>query len=184
MYSVKNEVYLEIMYKALFTLGYYGMMRVGELTFSQHVVKAHDIHIAHNKDKIMIVLYSSKTHSQANRPQKIKITSNRLERTGSYVARSFCPFELVLDYYQLRGGFQSETEPFFIFTDRRPVQPDHARRVLNKAITSIGLDPTCYRMHSLCIGRTSDLIRFHYSLDKVRHMGQWRMKVVFKYIRQ
>ena len=69
-----NQPYLEILYKAIFCLAYYGMMRVGELTLSPHVLKAKNIHIGNNKDKIMMVLYSSKTHGKESRPQHIKTT--------------------------------------------------------------------------------------------------------------
>ena len=38
--------------------------------------------MAPNKDKLLLVLYSSKTHDKESRPQKITITSNNIERTG------------------------------------------------------------------------------------------------------
>ena len=78
-----NQYYLELLYKMIFALCYYGLMRVGEVTKSQHVLKAKDVHIAQNKDKILLILYSSKTHTKGSRPQKIKITSNRNEKSGS-----------------------------------------------------------------------------------------------------
>ena len=78
-FTTQNQWYLEIMYKALFAVSYYGLMRVGEVTHSQHVLKAKDVHVACNKDKMLLVLYSSKTHDKSNRPQKIKITSNKNE---------------------------------------------------------------------------------------------------------
>ena len=80
----KDSVYLQIMYKALFALSYYGMMRVGEVTYSDHVVKAKDVHSAQNKDKLLLMLYSSKTHSKGMKPQRIKITSNLIEKSGFY----------------------------------------------------------------------------------------------------
>ena len=52
--------FLGRMYKAFFLVAYYGMFRVGELASGNHPVKAKDIHIAQNKDKIMFVLYDSK----------------------------------------------------------------------------------------------------------------------------
>ena len=82
-FSPLNQYYLELLYKMIFALCYYGLMRVGEVTKSQHVLKAKDVHIAQNKDKILLVLYSSKTHTKGSRPQKIKITSNRNEKSGS-----------------------------------------------------------------------------------------------------
>ena len=73
-FSPLNQYYLELLYKTIFALCYYGLMRVGEVTKSQHVLKAKDVHIAQNKDKILLILYSSKTHTKGSRPQKIKIT--------------------------------------------------------------------------------------------------------------
>ena len=38
-FSAQNQWYLEIMYKALFVVSYYGLMRVGGVTQSPHVLK-------------------------------------------------------------------------------------------------------------------------------------------------
>ena len=70
-----SQLYLMIMFKAIFSLAYYGLMRIGELTSGPHVVKAKDIHVGKNKDKILIILHSSKTHGKESLPQKIKISS-------------------------------------------------------------------------------------------------------------
>ena len=69
------QPYLEILYKAMFGLAYYGMLRVGEITDSPHTIKAGDIHVGHNKDKLMLVLYTSNTHGTDSDPQKIKISA-------------------------------------------------------------------------------------------------------------
>ena len=78
-FSNGNQWHLEILYKTVFALSYYGLMRVGEVTKSPHVLRAQNVHIATNKDKMLLILYSSKTHGKESRPQKIKITSNRTE---------------------------------------------------------------------------------------------------------
>ena len=178
-----EQPYLICMYRALFALGYYGLFRVGELTNSQHVIKAKDIHVGYNKEKMLVVLYSSKTHTIGMRPQKVKITSNKLEKSGSYMDRYFCPFKLLRDFSAMRGSFSHDAEPFFIFRDKKPVQPWHARNILCSALEAIGLNPKWYGMHSLRIGRSTDLIRYNYSIDEVRRMGRWSSNVVFKYIR-
>ena len=56
---VHNQPYLKLMYQTMFAMAYYGLMRVGELMLSPHVVKAKDVHMAGNKDKLLIVLHSS-----------------------------------------------------------------------------------------------------------------------------
>ena len=178
----KDQVYLQSLYLALYALGYYGLMRVGELTMSKHVIKVANVHLATNKDKLLLVLYSSKTHSEADRPQKIKIISNRLERTGKYLQRNFCPFQLIRSFLK-RGRYKSDTEPLFVFRDKSYVTAEQARKLLRKCITNIGLNASVYDMHSLRIGRTSDLIKFHYSIEEVKRLGRWRSNVVYKYIR-
>ena len=180
----EGQYYLEILYKALFILSYYGMMRVGEVTCSDHVLQANNIHLGMNKDKMLIVLYSSKTHSEAMRPQNIKITSNISEKSGFYAKRYFCPFDLVHQYLVARVQVWDEDKgQLFIFKDGSPVTPNHARSVLRNCLNSLGLDHTMYGMHSLRVGRTTDLIRYNYCLEEVKRMGRWRSNTVYKYIR-
>ena len=70
-----KQPYLTCLYRTMFILYYYGMFRVGELAFSQHQAKARDIHIGVNKIKILVVLYTSKTHDRSSRLQEIKISA-------------------------------------------------------------------------------------------------------------
>ena len=87
-----NQPYLESLYKTIF-IAYYGMFRIGKLTLSKHTLKAKDVHIGTNKNKIMIILYSSKTHAKHHYPQKIKIASTaRVQFTPAN--RIFCPFAI------------------------------------------------------------------------------------------
>ena len=58
-----KQPYLETMYKTIFLLAYYGLFRIGELTTGQHPVKAKDVHIGQNKEKMLFILHSSKTHN-------------------------------------------------------------------------------------------------------------------------
>ena len=119
-FTKKNQYYLEVLYSALYALGYYGMLRVGELTMSDHVIKAANIHIATNKDKLLIILQSSKTHDEGCKPQKVKTESNRSERSGAYLQRNFCPFALIRRFIQIRDKvIANEDEPFFIFRINR-----------------------------------------------------------------
>ena len=62
IFRKNNQPYLESLFKTIFIIGYYGLFRVGELTKSPHVMRAKDVYISHNKDKILIVLHTSKTH--------------------------------------------------------------------------------------------------------------------------
>ena len=62
-----SQPYLPTLYQTMFALGYYGLMRIGELTKSSDVLRAKNIHITTNKEKILLVLYSLKTHSKVSK---------------------------------------------------------------------------------------------------------------------
>ena len=174
------QQYLEILYKTIFCLGYYGLMRVGELAESNHVVKACNIHIGQNKDKIMLVLYSSKTHGKRHCPQKIKISA--LPKVGTNVSNFFCPFQLIRSFLRIRGEYANDEEQFFIFRDKSPVTPVNVRSVLRTMLKHLNLDSSKSNTHSLRSGRTSDLYKMGIPIEKIRCAGRWRSNTVYKYI--
>ena len=98
---LRQQPFLLCMYKAWFLIAYYGLFRVGELAFGTHYVRACDVHIAKNKNKLLFILYSSKTHDQGSQPQTIKVTadmsSSFMHGRLSHLPpvnqnRFFCPF--------------------------------------------------------------------------------------------
>ena len=102
------------MYKALFSLAYYGMLRVGELTEGPHCIKGGNIHVGGNKDKLLVVLYSSKTHGKESCPQKLKISAAPTTRKAE---KFFCPFKSVVKYMDLKMGYLDDEEQFFTLID-------------------------------------------------------------------
>ena len=183
LFSNQGQCYLDCLYKTVFILCYYGMMRVGEISESPHVLKARNVHIAKNKDKILLVLYTSKTYGLNARPQKIKITSNREEKNGNYVHRHFCPFVQLRKYLKMTGNYNDDTEQLFIYRDGSPLTPAKTNSVLKWCISSLGLEAQFYSVHCCRIGRTSDLIKFGYSIEEVKRLGRWKSNAVYRYIR-
>ena len=179
-HGTRPQPYLAILYQAIFCLAYYGMLRVGELSLGSHTIKACNIHIGSNKDKILIVLYSSKTHGKESRPQKVKITAIP---TTICNKKLICPFKAITKYMNCRGSYYNEDEQFFIFADRSPVQPKHIRETLRDMLTNLNLDGSLYDVHSFRIGRTSDLEKFGYGLETIKSMGRWKSNAVYRYLK-
>ena len=185
-----NQPYLLKLYQAIFILAYYGLMQVGELTEGDHPVKACHIHIGQNKDKLLLILYSSKTHSCANLPQKIKITvqgngsnpTRHLVRCGKMVA-FFCPFNIMRTFINLRGGFTSEEENLFIFKDGSPVKPRHPNKVLKTCLKRVNIDHTLYSLHSLRAERACDMLKQGFSIEYIKRIGCWKSNAVYKYLK-
>ena len=193
MFAKKNQPYLEILYTTAFLLAYYGMMRAGEITKSVHTAKAKDIHCSRTKKKILIILYSSKTHTRANRPQEIKIDGyNRMlvKNNGKTITTNipapnieYCPYQWTQKYLANRGNYLTASEELLIFRDGTPLSAQQLRTVLRKALKNIGLNEKLYDLHSFRIGRATDLFKQGVSIDTIKHLGRWKSKTVYKYLR-
>ena len=174
----RGQVYLSKLYQCILILGYYGLMRIGELTKGNHPVKAKDVHASKTKRKIMMVLFTSKTHGVHTKPQEIRMWSDMALKKVRY-----CPFRITNDYGDLRGGYISDDEQFFVFQDKTPVTPQKVRAVLRKSLKSLGLNPRLYDTHSLRIGRASDLMKAGVPVDRIKQLGRWKSNAVFRYLR-
>ena len=168
-----TQPYLCLLYKSIFLLGYYGLMCIGELTSGSHPIKAPNIHVGQNKDKILIVLYSSKTHGKESRAQKIKIEAlGDPTSKETRMNRHYCPFRTIWNYLKVRGPFEEPTEPLFIFRDGKSVTPEHVRTILRQRLKSLGLDPYLYDTHSLRIRCVSDMFnKFNFPVQEIKQRG-------------
>ena len=184
IYLKSNQIYLEKLFKAIFILGYYGLMHAGELLKTEeadHAVRAKNFHIGSNKRKLLIVLYSSKTHHKGNIPQKIKITESQTRK--QQIHRHFCPFKVLNEFISVRGStIQSDEEHFFIYKDRTPVCVSKARSLLKLVLHNLGLNENLYGLHSLRIGRCTDLMKFNYEVSVIKRLARLRSNVVYKYL--
>ena len=178
--DVKQQPYLEKLYQCIFSLAYYGLLRISEIA-GIHAVRAGDLHVARNKEKIMIVLYTSKTHGRGSEPQEIKIT--KLAKFSGQLEQRHSPFEISAKYGELRGEYDNETDRFFTFRNNEPITPSHVRKVLRKCLRNLGLNPKFYNTHSFRIGRATDLMKFKVPISRIKILGRWKSNTVFNYIK-
>ena len=181
-----KQIYLESLYKTIICFGHYRLLRVGEMAQSPHVLKAKDVHIGVNKENILIVLHSSKTHSKGDAPQEIKLVSQRqdkLQLQRIRCNRHFCPFAVAQNYLALRGNFTKPEEQFFVFSDKSPVVPENIRKVIKTLIAQLNLDASLYYSHSLHVGKASDMAKYRYSIEEIKRAGRWKSNAVYQYIK-
>ena len=145
-FLAKQQHYLSVLYRALFSTMYYGLFRVGEVTSGSHPVQVKDVYIGENKKKFQFILRTSKTHQRDSKPQKIKIKSCEKTLTSKRKVNEnhWCPFQLLYSFAKLRRKYLSPTEPFFVFADNTPVRPHHMREVLKAMISFAGMDASNY----------------------------------------
>ena len=93
---------------------YFGLLRISEVTSSEHPILAVDLHMAENKNKLKIILRMSKTHGRGDKLQIIKIAGSSRGKTNE----CYCPFQLMKIYLSHRPSCKEPTtEPLFIFAD-------------------------------------------------------------------
>ena len=189
----EDQPYLEAMYISAFLLQYYGLMRIGEIADSIHSLKAINIH--ETETKMLLVLYSSKTHNIDVPPQKIKIFGNKTveitdssQLVGKYTIKrkdlgKFCPVEWTRRYIKLRDPITKSEENFFIFRDKTPIKAHFFRSLLRSIINSLNLEANLYDTHSFRIGRATDLFKSGVSVEDIKHLGRWKSNAVYKYLK-
>ena len=100
----------------MYSMLYYGLFRVGEITKGEHPILARNVHLAQNKKKLLIYLESSKMHNKGNNLQIVKISAvDAGKKEKNPKNDKFCPFRLIRDFLQVRSGYKSLNETFFIF---------------------------------------------------------------------
>ena len=117
-----TQVYLATLYKATLVTAYFGLFCIGEVTKSEHVIKAKDVHIGDNKDKLLFVLHNSKTHGPDKKPQLVKLTKVHDYLKQDNRQHRLCPFETIHEYLQIRKSHSGPLEQFFVFRDRTPYE--------------------------------------------------------------
>ena len=186
-----GQPYLLNLYQALFSTAYFSLLRVGEVTDSEHSIRVKNTHIGTNKDKILLILDSSKTHNKGNKPQKIKISSIpatvRMKSgdcaTFTVKGTKYCPFNLIKAYISCRLKAKSEMENFFVFSDGSLIKSENVRSMLKLMIEHLKLDSTFYNFHSLRIGHCGHLLKLGLSVETIKNLGRWKSNAVFTYLK-
>lgn len=185
---LKNQPYLVKLYRAMFVAAYYGLLRVGEMS-GRHAVTAKNMHIAKNKHKVQIRLWTSKTLKWGEWPQDIKIDGLHdcklcYPEWKHKSSHEFCPVHILADFNKVRETTKG-TVKFFIFKTGIAVTGHAFRRALKDTLAQVGLKEVLnrYNGHSLRSGRACDLWKLGFSLSDIRYIGRWKSNCVFKYLK-
>ena len=189
-----TQPYLEALYISAYLLQYYGLLRIGEIADSAHSIKAINLHEAIPQKRLLIVLYTSKTHGLESAPQKVKILGNKtIEITDSDTTRTFnmhtrdlgkfCPVEWTRRYIRLRPKIYNDTENLYILSDGSPLKACFMRSLLREILNDFNLDGQMYDTHSFRIGRATDLFKSGVSIEDIKQLGRWKSNAVYNYIK-
>ena len=176
-FDKRNQFYLATLYQALFSTAYFGLFRIGELVVGNHTIAARDVHVGVNKNKMLFLLRTSKTHWLDKKPQTVKICS-----TNRNMYKQYCPYRLLRNYTKIRKSYRSDSEPFFVFKDRSVITANMVRKVFKEIIELCGLNPKLYNLHGFRAGRSVDLFKANLDVKTIMKLGRWSSNIVYTYL--
>lgn len=179
-----QQPYLCAMYRAMCTMAYYGMLRIGEMTAGKHALKAQHVVKTYRKLNgkyvrgIRIYLKSSKMHNVGEYPQAVNLTRDKNDQID--------PVAIINEFGQMCDEFGENIPEFFVFRDGTPVSAMQYRRVLKEMLKTAGYRESDYNSHSTRKGRAQDLFKLNWDVDRIRRQGRWSPSsmVIYNYLRE
>ena len=166
---VADSSYTAILYQSLFTLGFFGLFRPGELTMSTHVIQADNVVLA--KDSIVVYMDSSKCHSNTLPPQIVNILAQ---------PAPVCPVFFLRSYLAVRPPTLG---PLYVNTVGQPISYAEFSFMLVKICKFLGLPAAQIKPHSFRIGGATNMHIHKATKTQIQTAGRWSSDCFKKYIR-
>ena len=173
--NVSSNVYIVSLLKSMYTLAFYGFLRIGEMTktgnevLDKHVLQLSNVHIKPD-EKSVVITFNSYKHMSGNVPFSLTIKSD--ESQLSVV-------KLLAEYLQLRGY---KNGALYLLPNSKPITRNLFNKYLEKVIKDCNFNLKI-KSHSFRIGAATTAIENGYSNEQVQIMGRWRSNAFKKYVR-
>ena len=164
------------LYKAMFLLAFYALLRIGEMATTRfgkaNILQFHNIEILRTNSQVSGIRIHIQHHKHAKSvPAPLEIQPQ--ETTN-------CPVHALLNYIQLRGNMAG---PLFLAESKSPISAAQFTAVLCNCVNTIGLDINRYTPHSFRIGGTSFAHENNFNETQLRRLGRWHSTAYLRYIR-
>ena len=164
--------YHKALLKAMLTVGFFGLMRIGELTMTKEkIVPLHISQLTFFQSYISISITHFK-HNQKLHPIEVPLQFQSLPE--------ICPVRHLSYYLSLRGY---DSGPLFSFPTFKPIPRQFFSKHLSRLISFSGFHGDRYKSHSLRIGGASYYASLGYTDTQIRLLGRWDSNSFVKYIR-
>lgn len=168
--------YETLLFKAAYTLAYFGLFRVSELVFTSDLqanrpLMINDVSFLKGNSVLKVIIRSSKT-SRNGDPITLLLPCER--------ETELCP---VCCLYQFCGIRPKSDGFLFIHVDGKPLKRTQFTSILAKAVQMGKLSDRHFRSHSFRIGRATQLASDGVSMDVIQRLGRWKSDVCQLYIR-
>ena len=164
--------YHRALLKAMLTVGFFGLMRIGELTMTEDKIVPLQLDQLTFLPTHTLISITHFKHNQKLRPVEVPLQIQSLSQ--------ICPVRALNHYLSLRGFHPG---PLFSFPTLAPIPRHFLSKHLSSLILFSGFQGDRYKSHSLRIGGASYYASLGYTDTQIRLLGRWESNSFVRYIR-
>ena len=165
--------YLRSLFKAMYLVSFFALMRVGEVTTnSTGFIALYSDQIQFYPTHVVLTIRHFK-HNISGQPVQLVMTKQNNP--------AICPVSALIDYFHLRG---TQLGPLFCFPDLKPIGRYFFIKNLKSNLSFCGLNTSLYQSHSFRIGGASFFASLGFSDEQIRLLGRWKSNAFRVYIRE
>ena len=172
--EVCAEGYNYLLYRAMYIVAFFGLLRVGELTFAsndqQHTLQLENVLYDAESKGYLITINSFKFSKGKPATVRLQCHENKV----------ICPVCCLKAYLLARG---MKMGPLFCKANGLPLNRQNFSDCLNKMLHVLGLNEAHYKSHSFRIGGATYAAQLGLSDAEIRQLGRWKSNAFRKYIR-
>ena len=162
--------------KALFTVMYYGLLRVSEVTTTKknsHNLKRSQLSITReNHHTVLLITF---TTFKFSKPGSLKVSLNTTKQVT-------CPVASYQRYIALNPKIPDKS-PAFAFASGAPLTASYVSRTLKTLLSHSGYNSAKFNNHSFRIGRATDMAKSGFTDRQICMAGRWTSSAFNKYIK-
>ena len=163
------------LFRAAYTLSFWGLFRVGEIVASTNKTKGNvllntDVCLKNGSESLIVNLRMSKT-DQRGKGITIEIPKN---------SKITCAVTNMVEYLKVRPAVSG---PLLCHFDGAPLTRYQFSAVLTKTLNLGGIVASNFKAHSFSIGAATALSMAGYSDEKIKEAGRWKSSAYKSYIR-
>ena len=176
--SVCSSIYEVSLFRAAFTVAFFGLFRIGELVWTSSV----DPNRSLLQSDIRFLTCPGKGQSLHVHLRKSKANQRGpMEIVKIYALKSkVCPVLAMKLYLEVKP---SSSKHLFCHKDGSPLTRYQFGAVLTRTIATLNMATSDYKTHSFRIGAATWLAQQGTSYDAIRKLGRWSSNAFLHYIR-
>ncbi len=175
--TIMTSLYLQKMYKSLFSMASHICALMGELTKTEstlkHVICLDQVHISCTQavPVSLTVHFNTYKHMSASSTASTVVHATGLDT---------CHVSLLVAYVKVRG---TQKDLSYILNNGMPLHRSDTSNILKQCISVLFLDTSLYNTHSLRVGGATEAALQGATDLQVKLMGRWNSLAYLKYIR-